>query len=283
MALVLSSIQVDLMTLLYVVLALMGVAVLVTLLILLIKAIKAVDSVNDLLKDVKPDIKETTEKLPELMEHATIISGNVVDVTDSVAITVPAIMEKITPKKKPKQKTKTAENVVSSAVVNALVLLLTRWGHRAHATGRGDDGVRLIEETAPDVALVDIGLPDAPGYEVARAARAELELEARARDESHSDRRGLRVESGLVDLGPRPRGHLALVDAMQREPRRRGVRPVAQRGCGEQRVLDRQVETRPDRGGHHASAKDRHASTVVAAARPVRRGGPGPSAGPCTR
>jgi uncharacterized protein YoxC len=94
MALVLSSIQVDLMTLLYVVLALMGVAVLVTLLILLIKAIKAVDSVNDLLKDVKPDIKETTEKLPELMEHATIISGNVVDVTDSVAITVPAIMEK---------------------------------------------------------------------------------------------------------------------------------------------------------------------------------------------
>jgi len=126
MALVLSSIQVDLMTLLYVVLALMGVAVLVTLLILLIKAIKAVDSVNDLLKDVKPDIKETTEKLPELMEHATIISGNIVDVTDSVAITVPAIMEKITPKKKPKQKTKTAENVVSSAVVNALLLLLTR-------------------------------------------------------------------------------------------------------------------------------------------------------------
>lgn len=55
-----------------------------------------------------------------------------------------------------------------------LVLLLTRWGHRAHATGRGDDGVRLIEETAPDVVLVDIGLPDMDGYQVAASARAKL-------------------------------------------------------------------------------------------------------------
>jgi uncharacterized protein YoxC len=126
MAFVVNSITIDLMTLLYVVLALAGVAVLVTLLILLIKAIKTLDSVNGLLNDVKDDIKETTDKLPDLMENATIITGNIVDVTDSVAITVPAIMEKITPKKKPKQKTKTAENVVSSAVVNALLLLLTR-------------------------------------------------------------------------------------------------------------------------------------------------------------
>ncbi|MGI6122548.1 MAG: hypothetical protein ACOYH0_09745 [Saccharofermentanales bacterium] len=126
MAFVVNSITIDLMTLLYVVLALVGVAVLVTLLILLIKAIKTLDSVNGLLNDVKDDIKETTDKLPDLMENATIITGNIVDVTDSVAITVPAIMEKITPKKKPKQKTKTAENVVSSAVVNALLLLLTR-------------------------------------------------------------------------------------------------------------------------------------------------------------
>lgn len=55
-----------------------------------------------------------------------------------------------------------------------LVLLLTRWGHRAHAAARGDDGVRLIEEKAPDVALVDIGLPDMDGYEVAASARAKL-------------------------------------------------------------------------------------------------------------
>ncbi len=126
MAYVLSSIQIDLMTLLYVVLALLGVAVLVTLLILLIKAIRAVDSVNAMLDDVKPDIKETTEKLPELMEHATIITGNIVDVTDSVAVTIPAIMEKITPKKKPKQKkTIDAEGIFSSAIVRTLLLLLT--------------------------------------------------------------------------------------------------------------------------------------------------------------
>lgn len=126
MAFVLNSITIDLMTLLYVVLALMGLAVLVTLLILLIKAIKTLESVNSLLNDVKPDIKETTEKLPELMEHVTTISGNIVDVTDSVAVTVPAIMEKITPKKKPKaKKTKDAESVVSSAIFRTILLLLT--------------------------------------------------------------------------------------------------------------------------------------------------------------
>ena len=126
MAYVLISVTVDLMTLLYVVLALMGVAVLITLFILLIKANKAVDSVNSLLDDIKPDIKETTDKLPELMEHATIITGNIVDVTDAVAVTVQAIMEKITPKKKPKEKkAKSAESVISSTIVKALLLLLT--------------------------------------------------------------------------------------------------------------------------------------------------------------
>ncbi|HHW92966.1 MAG TPA: hypothetical protein GX734_00485 [Clostridiaceae bacterium] len=126
MAFVLSSISIDLMTLLYVLLALTGIAVLVTLMILLIKAIKTVTAVNVLLGDLKPDIKETTGKLPELMEHATIITGNIVDVTDSVAVAVPAIMKKITPKPKPK-KAKSTESVVSSALIKAILsLLMTR-------------------------------------------------------------------------------------------------------------------------------------------------------------
>lgn len=55
-----------------------------------------------------------------------------------------------------------------------LVLLLTRWGHEAHATDRGDEAVRLLEEVSPDVALIDIGLPDIDGYQVAARARAQL-------------------------------------------------------------------------------------------------------------
>lgn len=55
-----------------------------------------------------------------------------------------------------------------------LVLLLTRWGHTAYAAGRGDEGTTLLEETPADVALIDIGLPDIDGYEVAKRARERL-------------------------------------------------------------------------------------------------------------
>jgi signal transduction histidine kinase len=55
-----------------------------------------------------------------------------------------------------------------------VVLLLERWGHQVESTGLGEDGIRLISEFDPDVALVDIGLPDMDGYEVASRARAAL-------------------------------------------------------------------------------------------------------------
>jgi signal transduction histidine kinase len=55
-----------------------------------------------------------------------------------------------------------------------LSLLLSRWGHRAHAVGDGGSGIRLVSEVLPDVALIDIGLPDMEGYEVARRLRATL-------------------------------------------------------------------------------------------------------------
>ncbi|MDA8148676.1 MAG: response regulator transcription factor, partial [Actinomycetota bacterium] len=38
--------------------------------------------------------------------------------------------------------------------------------------GTGEEGLRLLEELAPDVALVDINLPGMSGLELARAARA---------------------------------------------------------------------------------------------------------------
>jgi signal transduction histidine kinase len=55
-----------------------------------------------------------------------------------------------------------------------VVLLLTRWGHRVDAVEHGEDGVRLIVDGRPDLALVDIGLPDIDGYEVATRARERL-------------------------------------------------------------------------------------------------------------
>jgi CheY-like chemotaxis protein len=45
-------------------------------------------------------------------------------------------------------------------------------GHEVIEARNGRDGIELAEAHGPDVALVDIGLPDLDGYEVARRIRA---------------------------------------------------------------------------------------------------------------
>jgi CheY-like chemotaxis protein len=45
-------------------------------------------------------------------------------------------------------------------------------GHEVRAARDGAGGLALAAESPPDVALIDIGLPDMEGYEVARRLRA---------------------------------------------------------------------------------------------------------------
>ncbi|HEU5178562.1 MAG TPA: response regulator, partial [Burkholderiales bacterium] len=45
-------------------------------------------------------------------------------------------------------------------------------GHDVREARDGTSGLALAAERAPDVALIDIGLPDLDGYEVARRLRA---------------------------------------------------------------------------------------------------------------
>jgi CheY-like chemotaxis protein/anti-sigma regulatory factor (Ser/Thr protein kinase) len=45
-------------------------------------------------------------------------------------------------------------------------------GHDVHAAYDGESAIRLVQEKAPQVALVDIGMPDVDGYEVARRVNA---------------------------------------------------------------------------------------------------------------
>src|SRR5690606_22081272 len=52
--------------------------------------------------------------------------------------------------------------------------MLERWGHAVIEAGNGTDGVALVVDERPDVVIIDIGLPDIDGYEVARQLRARL-------------------------------------------------------------------------------------------------------------
>ncbi len=55
----------------------------------------------------------------------------------------------------------------------SLARLLEFWGHRVRIARDGAEAVRLAAEERPEVALVDIGLPDISGYEVAEKLRGQ--------------------------------------------------------------------------------------------------------------
>jgi CheY-like chemotaxis protein len=54
---------------------------------------------------------------------------------------------------------------------NSLAALLSQGGHVVAAAHDGQSAVESVEESAPDVVLLDIGLPGMDGYEVARRIR----------------------------------------------------------------------------------------------------------------
>jgi len=68
----------------------------------------------------------------------------------------------------------------SEDVREALSELLDLWGHEVHSAPNGNDGLALIVSQSPDVAIIDLGLPDIDGCEVARRVRA-TEMEPRPR------------------------------------------------------------------------------------------------------
>jgi CheY-like chemotaxis protein len=57
---------------------------------------------------------------------------------------------------------------------HSLSLLLRMVGHHVTAAADGNRGITAGLENPPEVALVDIGLPDIDGYEVARRLRASI-------------------------------------------------------------------------------------------------------------
>jgi CheY-like chemotaxis protein len=57
--------------------------------------------------------------------------------------------------------------------VATLAAILNDEGHEVREVYRGSEVLRLIADFAPDVALIDIGMPGMTGYDVAREVRAQ--------------------------------------------------------------------------------------------------------------
>ena len=89
-----------------------------------------------------------------------------------------------------------------------LAELLSVSGHEVHLAATGHEALAVIAATAPDVALVDIGLPDLDGREVARRIRSDasgrgLQLVALTGHADEEDRR-LAMAAGFDDFLVKP-------------------------------------------------------------------------------
>jgi CheY-like chemotaxis protein len=58
-------------------------------------------------------------------------------------------------------------------IATTLVELVTILGHEARLANRGDLALEVAREFHPDLVLLDLGMPDPDGYEVARQLRAQ--------------------------------------------------------------------------------------------------------------
>ena len=58
-----------------------------------------------------------------------------------------------------------------SLLRHAFKLLLEDAGYRIHEAGTAHEAIEVARVEAPDLVLLDLGLPDAPGLDVARTLR----------------------------------------------------------------------------------------------------------------
>jgi two-component system CheB/CheR fusion protein len=63
-------------------------------------------------------------------------------------------------------------------IVGTYAFMLRGAGFEVATAANGQEALKLVHEFRPRVALLDIGLPDLDGYEVARRLRAEDSLQA---------------------------------------------------------------------------------------------------------
>jgi CheY-like chemotaxis protein len=58
-------------------------------------------------------------------------------------------------------------------------MLLTIYGHECRAARSGQEALEVADEFIPEVVILDIGMPDISGYDVARELRARANAQGR--------------------------------------------------------------------------------------------------------
>ncbi len=101
-----------------------------------------------------------------------------------------------------------------------LAELLSTCGHDVQVAATGHEALAVIAQSAPDVALVDIGLPDLDGFEVARRIRGSaagqgLQLVALTGHADVKDR-GTAMAAGFDDFLVKPVDVTRLLDLLAR-------------------------------------------------------------------
>ena len=119
---------------------------------------------------------------------------------------------------------------------------LERDGHRVLTTGSGAEAITMSADAQPDVVVLDLGLPDVPGEEVAREIRAMADVPIvilTARSDEQDRIAGL--ELGADDYVTKPFSPRELTLRVRAVLRRRGggVRPAGPRSYGQRLADDR--------------------------------------------
>jgi two-component system, OmpR family, response regulator MprA len=110
-------------------------------------------------------------------------------------------------------------------IVDFIELGLRQEGYRVASAATGSDGVRLVRRMAPSAVILDVGLPDADGFDVLAQIRSELEVPVvmlTARGDVEDRVRGL--ELGADDYVAKPFPFAELLDRLRAHLRRHAPR-----------------------------------------------------------
>ncbi len=112
--------------------------------------------------------------------------------------------------------------------------VLEMLGHHVRMANDARSGIAAAMAVAPDFVFCDIGLPDASGYEVARALRAEPALEGATlvalSGYAQLEDRQRALDAGFDAHLPKP-ASLDRLEALLREPSRGHARGASRRGA----------------------------------------------------